>query len=797
MVKLKEEIRYLPVFLVLTCIYFHAVVFNGACLIIGDGFDKLYPLMVTISNQYKNFIFPFWNPYMFSGFPLFGSMEAGAFYPFNIVFPLLFKPIMAFDLNLMLHYSLAGFFTFLYTRQLGMSIFPSLIAGTIFSLLGYLPSHLVHPSIIVTAAWIPLIFYFFERLRQSEHVRDAIFASFTIALQIYAGHPQICFNTCILLTFYLVFHLLYLNPSKRLRFAFLSCFSLAAGFLIALPQIAATYELTQFSSRAHLTYQKFAFFSSPFHLIVTFLFPFFYGGGYGGENWGPTPVLGPEAFAGTLPFVLFIVVLLKGRKNPQIMFWGIAAVLTYILALGGDIPPLHRLLFHVPFYNYFRGPSKHLLETSFALSVLAGFGISALQEREKEKRFNTALIIALSVIIAASLISFTIFHDSLRSFFRDMFSNMHHLQLHWERTDVPEKALSITAPGIYVPVITMGIYLVSIVIFLKSGKKYLRNIALFVIFTVIFIEALLFTQWTLPKADDIENWDKGLYTTLASDTSGRMVFFSNYTVPLIATTYGISLIGGYDQLKIEDYVNLVPTMDETQPAIWRLLIESNSLLSMTNTKYLMVDNVVGNIEEIRWCITRDDEGRNFPAPPVMCKQTNAVFRPIYRKILSTPSATLYENLNVLPRAYPVRKIRIIDSIPELSEALLSFRMNPWYEAALSTEDVRKIGNENFSSGDVKIDDYRPDMVTLSVRFKSTGFVVLADQFYPGWKAYVDGKESKIYKTNGVQRGVIIPAGEHRLVFKYVPIHIYASMIASGLLLGLMLLSLFKVVRRTE
>jgi len=448
MVKLKEEIKYLPVFLILTCIYFHDVLFNGACLIIGDGFDKIYPLMVIISNQYKNFTFPFWNPYMYSGFPLFGSMEAGVLYPFNIVFPLLFKPIMAFDLNLMLHYSLAGFFTFLYTRQLGLSIFPSLVAGTIFSLLGYFPSHLIHPSIIITAAWIPLIFYFFERLRLNGYVRDAIFASFTIAVQIYAGHPQICFNTYILLTFYMAFHLFYLEHSKRLRFALLSCFSLAAGFLIALPQIAATYELIHFSSRVHISYEVFASYSSPVHLILTFLFPFFYGGGYGGENWGPVPVLGPEAFAGTLPFVFFIIMLPKWRKNPQIMFWGIAAVLTYILALGGYIPSLHKLLFHVPFYNYFRGHSKHLVETSFALSVLAGFGISALQEREKEKRFNTALIMALSTIIAASLISFTIFHDYLRMFFKDMFSNMHDLQLHWERTMVPEKALSMTEPGI-------------------------------------------------------------------------------------------------------------------------------------------------------------------------------------------------------------------------------------------------------------------------------------------------------------------------------------------------------------
>jgi hypothetical protein len=110
---LKKEIKYLPLFLVLTCVYFSEVFLRHAVLAIGDGFDEFYPLMITMSNQFKDFIFPFWNPYMYSGFPLFGSMQAGALYPFTIVLPLIFNPDLAFNLNLMLHYSLAGFFTFL------------------------------------------------------------------------------------------------------------------------------------------------------------------------------------------------------------------------------------------------------------------------------------------------------------------------------------------------------------------------------------------------------------------------------------------------------------------------------------------------------------------------------------------------------------------------------------------------------------------------------------------------------------------------------------------------------------
>jgi len=204
---LKKEIRYLPVFLLLTCVYFSEVFLKGAALVIGDGFDEFYPLMITMSNQYKDFTFPFWNPYMYSGFPLFGSMQPGALYPFNMLFPLLFSPTLAFSLNLMLHYALAGFFTFLYCRQIGLRVFPSLVAGTVFSLLGYLPQHLIHPSIIASGAWIPLLLYFFERLRKKPNIKDVMYASFIVALQVFAGHPQFCFYTYMLLTFYVIFHL--------------------------------------------------------------------------------------------------------------------------------------------------------------------------------------------------------------------------------------------------------------------------------------------------------------------------------------------------------------------------------------------------------------------------------------------------------------------------------------------------------------------------------------------------------------------------------------------------------------
>jgi hypothetical protein len=47
-------------------------------------------------------------------------------------------------------------------------------------------------------------------------------------------------------------------------------------------------------------------------------------------------------------------------------------------------------------------------------------------------------------------------------------------------------------------------------------------------------------------------------------------------------------------------------------------------------------------------------------------------------------------------------------------------------------------------------------------------LVLADVFYPGWHADVDGREVPIIRASLVARGVVLSAGDHVVTFRYVP-----------------------------
>jgi len=80
----------------------------------------------------------------------------------------------------------------------------------------------------------------------------------------------------------------------------------------------------------------------------------------------------------------------------------------------------------------------------------------------------------------------------------------------------------------------------------------------------------------------------------------------------------------------------------------------------------------------------------------------------------------------------------------------------------------------------------PEHISLSANLKKAGFLVLADQFYPGWSAHVDGLLAPIFRTNGLFRGVYLPAGGHLVQFDYEPQSLFYGFLFAGIALGIIL-----------
>src|SRR5262249_55330021 len=62
----------------------------------------------------------------------------------------------------------------------------------------------------------------------------------------------------------------------------------------------------------------------------------------------------------------------------------------------------------------------------------------------------------------------------------------------------------------------------------------------------------------------------------------------------------------------------------------------------------------------------------------------------------------------------------------------------------------------------------PSRVTLDLDMATPGLLVLADLWYEGWHATLDGQPVPVLRVNHALRGVVVPAGKGKLVFDYLP-----------------------------
>ncbi len=149
----------------------------------------------------------------------------------------------------------------------------------------------------------------------------------------------------------------------------------------------------------------------------------------------------------------------------------------------------------------------------------------------------------------------------------------------------------------------------------------------------------------------------------------------------------------------------------------------------------------------------------------------------------------------LPRAYLVNKLEIVKEEDKELNLLFNPSLDPNTTAVVEQKifGIRKL-KQSDKQGRAIIKEYRANNVLIQTHSSSDSFLVLSDNYYPGWKAYVDGKEAPIYRTNYTFRGVKIPSGIHSVNFVYDPVSFKIGAllsIALGLLYILAIFILFK------
>lgn len=127
---------------------------------------------------------------------------------------------------------------------------------------------------------------------------------------------------------------------------------------------------------------------------------------------------------------------------------------------------------------------------------------------------------------------------------------------------------------------------------------------------------------------------------------------------------------------------------------------------------------------------------------------------------------LYDVDRPLPRAFLAKNVVTIKTLDEAEKKLKSDAYDP--NSQVLIEETLPIA-ESSSDGVVDIVESDNQRISISVNnIGGTALLVLTDSYYPGWKAMIDNQNTTIYPVNLINRGVVIPQGEHIVEFRYEP-----------------------------
>lgn len=136
------------------------------------------------------------------------------------------------------------------------------------------------------------------------------------------------------------------------------------------------------------------------------------------------------------------------------------------------------------------------------------------------------------------------------------------------------------------------------------------------------------------------------------------------------------------------------------------------------------------------------------------------------RLLHSGDVKIYENLDVLPRAFLVTDWQWAADADTAVTLMQSADFNPRETAVLTGQGEPAKNATESGSAAVSIISYEPERVVLQTESQNEALLVLTDAHYPGWQAVLDGQPAPILSADVLFRAVMVPAGQHEIVFSF-------------------------------
>jgi len=170
-----------------------------------------------------------------------------------------------------------------------------------------------------------------------------------------------------------------------------------------------------------------------------------------------------------------------------------------------------------------------------------------------------------------------------------------------------------------------------------------------------------------------------------------------------------------------------------------------------------------------------------PLPPVAAPAPSAA-NARWRRLNEVNGVAVFENARSLPRAWLVSAESVADD-EETLKVIRTGRLpggEPWdpLRTALVEEPSGVSFDSSPSQGRAEVSAHQPNRVEVRTSSSAPALLVLSENHYPGWRAYVDGEPADLLRVDYNLRGVALAAGEHVVEFVYRPASALVGLLVS-------------------
>lgn len=719
------------------------------------------PLLVDIVTQVEPWVkfskeeflrgsFPLWNPYAGAGVPLFANLQSSVLFPLNFLFyTLSWKHALLAAPFLKLY--LISLCMYLYLRALGLNRTASLFGSMNFTFLGFNVFWLKWP-LSNLMIFLPLLFFFAEKFTREEiGPWQPLLLSLSVGAAALAGHIETLFHILVLAFVYLLWRASISGLPWRTRAAgaLLFALSLSIGCGIAGVQIAP---FTEYMYRSAAYAMRSAHAISPYSLplpaAILNLIPDFYGNpshhDYFSTITNYCMSVGGYASVTTV-FLALLAFCSPARKNRCVWFYLVTGALCFCVVYRRE--PVYGLITSLPVFSIVDN-SRLLFYLGFSICVLASLFIHSLTERGASPPAPAAVALLSGALLAAAAWA-AVYNKQFLEAIGSPFRFSHNL-----------------APTL----LFLGFLALSVCVVLccRSGRVGPVRCAAY-LWMLVFLQTGVHAMGFNPSVPGKQYFPSppSLRFLKKDRTVHRCLFLGHVFIPNLGTWYGIQDPRSYDAMGIKAYRDFQSAMGDFSGIAQLVTRFNEEIASFFNIRYIIcaADYVPEQAMQVR-----------YPAR--------------YSLAYADRSVKIYKNLACLPRAFIVPRVRVKASTDDILKELpmLDFRR----EALVTDADIPLWETGDIRSSSCRITSYTPHLVSVAIQAEAPCYLILSDSYFPGWRAYLDGKEIKIYRANAAFRLVSIPAaGEHKLTFRYSPqsftLGLWISLISLSALLLVFLL----------